>query len=386
MKAGVVIIGAGPGGGMAAYRLASTGLKVALLEQERLPRHKACGGALSNSVRYLFDWDLTPFGENEVAVRKNFRNYTHEEHTVQVAPFLLVSRARFDAHLVERAVALGNGSVTVHEGFRVTQVEETANEISIRGENGELIQAEFLIAADGAFSITARRLGLNRNVTRGVAIDAEVRVTPEVYEARRQTATFNFFCLPQGYGWIFPKKENLLSCGICAWGGHPHLSQEIKDFLAKSLPPGSIREVETYGHPIPLYSGHRRIATHRVCLVGDAANLVDPIMGEGIHFALMSGTLAAEVIAGLMSVGSNATAEFPIPPWGKGDCRIYQSLIHTGIGRNLDNLRRFVQYIFLDAPEFFYRKFVLDGLNYAQMAQGLAQRLDESIPRVGSRR
>jgi flavin-dependent dehydrogenase len=200
---------------------------------------------------------------------------------------------------------------------------------------------------------------LNQETSRGAAIEARVEVTPEVYEAERQAITFNYFCLPHGYGWVFPTSEGTLNCGVCAWAGRPHLPRAVDDFLARSFPPGAIRQVQTHGHVIPLYSGHRQIATRRVCLVGDAASLVDPISGEGIRFALESGALAADVIAEQAGAAGGA------------DCRAYQSAIHEGIGQYLEHLRRFVQFIFLDAPEFFYQKFILEGVNYARVASRL---------------
>jgi len=48
------------------------------------------------------------------------------------------------------------------------------------------------------------------------------------------------------------------------------------------------------GHPIPLYLRREPIATRRALLVGDAAGLADPLTGEGISLAMLSGRLAAE--------------------------------------------------------------------------------------------
>ena len=143
-------------------------------------------------------------------------------------------------------------------------------------------------------------VSFTRNIP--LTIDAKVEVVPEILEAEKEQATFNFFCLPQGYGWIFPK-TGYLSCGVGSWSRNHSLPKAMDDFLAKSFPAGSIRSVKRSGHPIPIYAGHREIATQRVCLVGDAANLVDPIMGEGIRFALESGSLAAEIIKILLTMG-----------------------------------------------------------------------------------
>src|SRR3989442_30207 len=56
------------------------------------------------------------------------------------------------------------------------------------------------------------------------------------------------------------------------------------------------------GHPIPLYSGtaveRLPLTTSRSLLVGDAACLVDPVLGEGIYYAILSGRMAAASIVG----------------------------------------------------------------------------------------
>ncbi|MEC4986136.1 MAG: geranylgeranyl reductase family protein [Oscillatoria sp. PMC 1068.18] len=376
MKTDVAIIGAGPSGGMAACRLAKTGLNIKILEKAILPRHKPCGGGIPVGILKTLDWDITPFVEREVLAIKNLYNYTLPKlESRKEASILMVNRSRFDYHLVERALELGNGRVDLQDGFEVSCVEEGENEVVVQGKNGDKIEANLVIAADGVFSKTAQYLGLNKGRKVCAAIDAEVEVIPEVYELEKDYATFNFFCLANGYGWIFPK-DGILSCGVGAWDGKVGLVKELQDFLSKSFPSGSIRSVKRFGYQIPIYSGDRAIASRRVCLVGDAASLVDPILGEGIRFAIRSGIVAAEVVAGLLQAETGYSHDYEISPWGKGDCGIYQSLIHQTLGKNFNALRLFAGQLFLQAPELFYRKFILEGQNYGSLSYQMAEKLN----------
>ena len=47
----VIIIGAGPAGSLLAKKLADASLKVLLVEQKKLPRHKMCSGIVSSFAR-----------------------------------------------------------------------------------------------------------------------------------------------------------------------------------------------------------------------------------------------------------------------------------------------------------------------------------------------
>jgi flavin-dependent dehydrogenase len=48
----VIIAGAGPAGATAAYWLGWSGRRVLILEKQRLPRYKTCGGAIPISARW----------------------------------------------------------------------------------------------------------------------------------------------------------------------------------------------------------------------------------------------------------------------------------------------------------------------------------------------
>jgi menaquinone-9 beta-reductase len=365
----VAIIGGGPGGGMAACGLAATGLRALLLEKETMPRHKPCGGGLTGSVTDLFSWDISPLVERYITRVRNLLDFERPYEVPTGSPILMVNRSRFDAHLVERAVTISGGNVQVREAVRVRSVIEEADRIVIECDGGERIAAAWLIAADGAFSQTARSLGLAGGASQqGIALDAEVKVAPEIWEVERERATFNFFCVPYGYGWIFPKRDSL-SCGIGAWRGKPRLQRLLDEFLQRSFPTGSILQVHRSGHAIPLHQQRRTIATRRVCLVGDAASLVDPVMGEGIRFALQSGAIAAEVVGELAGVRPSGAEE---PAAGEMDCRLYQQRIEQAIGEKFSALQSIAQTIFFEAPEYFYENFVIGARSYSRLSQDIA--------------
>ena len=62
----VIVVGAGPGGATAARFCAKAGLKTLLIEKERLPRYKPCGGCLSTKTVHLLGFDLSPVIENTI--------------------------------------------------------------------------------------------------------------------------------------------------------------------------------------------------------------------------------------------------------------------------------------------------------------------------------
>ncbi len=64
------------------------------------------------------------------------------------------------------------------------------------------------------------------------------------------------------------------------------------------------------GAPIPVYRGAAEVAHGRVALVGDAASLADPLTGEGVHNAIVSGRLAAQAIAAALESGHDNLEEY----------------------------------------------------------------------------
>jgi len=157
----------------------------------------------------------------------------------------------------------------------------------------------------------ARSLGLLPDRRVGVAVEAEVAVPPSGLEAQGAYATFDFGALPHGYGWIFPKQDHL-SVGVfqAQPGKAAGLRQRLDQFIAcqPALQGGQMLHFQ--GHPIPLGATHQPVDRGRALLVGDAANLADPWLGEGIYYAVLSARLAAPVMLAALEKGSSDLSEY----------------------------------------------------------------------------
>ncbi len=284
----VMIVGGGPAGGAAATFLSRAGKKVVVLEKERLPRYKVCGGGLSAVMLDRFPFSFEPVIETRV---RSF-SYGFKDHvisyTIQGSGLCMVMRDRFDAYLLEHSGA------EVRDNCPVSAIVETPDEVVAETQNGESVHARYLIGADGANSITARQLGVRREGHLAAAIEAEVQAPEAVMRRWAGSPILIFGELNTGYLWIFPKADHL-SVGIGSM--HPGRG-ELKARLFKVMERYGIdlTGAKLRGHPLPVQVFGDALARGRILLAGDAAGLVDPFTGEGIRFAMKSGRLAAGAI------------------------------------------------------------------------------------------
>lgn len=356
----VIVIGAGPAGAAAAAALAGDGARVLLLEKQTLPRVKPCGGGLPFGAADLLG-DL-PVEATTRHVRTLFDS-EHERVTATERPIHMVRRSAFDLYLVNRALQARPGSVELRDGRAVADVAESETSVTVTMAGGERISAPWAVAADGVLGVSRRSLGMPAAARPAGAIDADVEVEPDVFEQERDRATFNFGCVPNGYGWIFPK-DGYLTCGVGSWRGRARLNVAMKQLLDDLLPAGSVRSVRQVGYSIPIYAGRIPVATKRVCFAGDAASMVDPIMGEGIRYAMRSGETAAAVISALLG----ATSWQHDVPQSAG-CLAYQAAIDSGTGAEFERLLRVIVPIFTKSPRFFYDQFFMRGTSYSDLAR-----------------
>ena len=288
----VIVVGTGPAGSVLAYLLAKRGLDVLILERATLPRYKTCGGGVTWKAMQNLPFDASAvFEQKAVGGVVTYAGQQLLKVEVGWPVAWLVMRDRFDHYLVQQAVQVGARLV---EGISVLNVEERADRVVVTTTQGEL-QAQLLAGADGVNSIVAQSVGLLPDREVGVAVEAELAVSPASLDAQGAYATFDFGALPGGYGWIFPKRYHL-SVGIfkALPGKASGLKRSLEKFIASEAVLLDPRILHLQGHQIPLGGREQTLHKGRVLLVGDAANLADPWMGEGISYAVVSARLAAE--------------------------------------------------------------------------------------------
>ncbi|MGD2092180.1 MAG: geranylgeranyl reductase family protein [Candidatus Aminicenantes bacterium] len=319
----VVIVGAGPAGSTAAYILSQKDYKVMLLEKEHFPRKKLCGGCLTAKTLWLVN---RVFNEPEESLTKkniiNFKSFRFDvryKTKVLVSPisplaFHFVDRQVYDSFLLRKAQEAG---AQVSEGEELIHIDALGvappNDYASRNENkalqselilttsqGRLIKTKFIIGADGANSTVRTKLLQQKKINssrwhRNLAYGLEIFLARNGDFKTLEFPILSFGYLRYGYAWIFPNKDRLV-VGI---GGLKRKNKNLPGKFKKFLSDYHLEGIDSYkiqGYPLPFGNALSTPVYRNILLVGDAAGLVDPMLGEGIYQAHKSGELAAKAI------------------------------------------------------------------------------------------
>jgi geranylgeranyl reductase family protein len=293
MDCDAIVVGAGPAGSTLARLLAGQGMRVLLLDRARFPRDKPCAGGVTLRAASHLDIDLTPVVERTIfAGRFTYRLGKAFRHRSDQPLTFMTQRRRLDLLLAERATAAG---AEFHDGEPVRAVEVAERTVTVRTDKGHYT-ARALAGADGANGMVGQSTGAAPRVDLLVALEANVPLEKKIEHHWEDTLAMDLGALPGGYGWVFPKGDHL-NVGV---GGWRHIAPYLRRCLAAlcqryRLPSDRLGDLR--GHHLPLRRPGSPIACGPVLTLGDAAGLVDPLSGEGIHTALLSARLAAEAIA-----------------------------------------------------------------------------------------
>lgn len=288
----VAIIGSGPSGASAAFKLAENGISTVIIEKEILPRYKTCGGGFVYRGRRKMPFDISSVVDREFSKIDIYFDSADIHLTAErEEPIVsMIMRDQFDNLIVEKAKEFG---VTLLQDHKLENI--TFGELNTLHTSKGDIQAKFIIAADGALGRTAKMTGWEETRHLIPALEYEVEVHPEDFERLSKEVRFDFDAVPLGYGWSFPKK-NHLSLGVASTGRKKiDLKKYYREYL-KTLGIDSVISEEFHGFQIPVSPRTDGFVRKNVFLTGDAAGFADPITAEGISNAILSGVYAAEAM------------------------------------------------------------------------------------------
>jgi geranylgeranyl reductase family protein len=309
MARSVVIVGAGPAGAAAAIELSRAGASVTVIDKAVFPRDKCCGdGLTAGALRHLDHLGLDP---GDVATWKPVTDVWITRPSGESMLFPLpegpgqfaatAARQDLDMALVNLAIEEG---ADIRQGVALESVSLFDDRVELHTSDG-VIEADWLIAADGMWSPTRKALGLTHGSYRGewhAFRQYFANVSP--LAAKDLNVWFEPDILP-GYMWCFPLPDNRANIGFGVLRGGDHKMKELGDLWRDLLERPHIRDV--IGHdavpegthkawPIPARIGELPLTAHRTFFVGDATGACDPMTGEGIGQALQTGMAGAEAI------------------------------------------------------------------------------------------
>jgi geranylgeranyl reductase family protein len=275
----VAIVGAGPAGSTAAYRLATAGASVLLLDKAKFPRDKPCGGGVTGRAARMLPFSIEPVVEDVVQRMDCGLRYRHRFSRRAWAPLAyMTQRVRLDEFLLRKAAEAG---AEVREG-------ETAD--------ARELDAQIVIGADGCNGSSAKQLELAEEVVHGVALEANYPHQPRFAGAM----VIEIAVIRGGYGWIFPKGDHV-NVGV---GGNaeegPRLRAELRRMCeVYGIDPDTAQD--TRGYRLPQRMPGTKLARGRTAVIGDAAGLVDPFSGDGMYEAFLSARLVAEAALAVLA-------------------------------------------------------------------------------------
>ncbi|GAC1534835.1 MAG: NAD(P)/FAD-dependent oxidoreductase [Candidatus Velthaea sp.] len=306
----LIVAGAGPAGAAAALELARAGRRVALVDRAVFPRDKPCGDLLGT-------WAMTTLRRLGIDLAQ-FASYPPLHGAMLHGPsgrrIGADVDARFDARVIPRTVfdaalvrAACDAGATFVRANVMRALSEHGRIVGIVTPAGDL-RAPLTIGAEGWSSAIARAIVPQPRKPR----DAGIAARAYLEHAGALDGRMQFYILPpgDGYAWLFPLPGGGANAGLGYVRGEPaaaHVHDAFARFVRERAPGARIAsDVRAW----PLAFGWRGTpcSAAGALLAGDAASLVSPLSGSGIHAALVSGIAAARTAnAALRANDTSAT-------------------------------------------------------------------------------
>ena len=312
MKCDVVVVGAGPGGSMAAKAAAMAGLDVIMLEKrQEIGDPVRCAEGVSKASLKEFLPSIDP--RWIAADVKGAKLYapdgtclTMSEDKAGAEVGYVLERKVFDRSLAAEAAKSGTRiMVKTRATGLLFKDGKVCGVKTMRFGEALDIASHIVIGADGVESKVGRWAGIDTTLKpKDISTCAQFLVEDKSIDSNYCEFYFGNRIAPGGYIWVFPKGDNLANVGIGIVGSksEPGLPTKlITNFVQERFPKGNAVEMVVGG--VPVAGVMETTTADGVMLVGDAAHHTDALTGGGILNAMRAGVIAGKVAAKAIAAG-----------------------------------------------------------------------------------
>jgi len=354
-----VVVGAGPGGSLAAKTLAENGAKVLLIEKRgEVGVPVRCGEA--TGIAGLKKFGITPWKRAVAWSTCGAYLYAPDGTRIDIVSNkpngYILERRIFDKQLAVEAADAGAEVEVKAYALGLLRENNSFSGVKIKHFNEKKeVQCKIIVGADGIEGKIGRWAGIN---TRTKLSEMTSNVQFELSNIKMENSKITEFYFgtdvaPGGYAWVFPKGEDCANVGLGIRAVFPstRLSQSgdsggglkksamnyLKNFIDshENLKKGKIVTMVAGG--VPVQGPLERSVKENVLLVGDSARQVDPLTGGGIINAMIAGKIAGNVISKCFESEKNSLLEYEKLWRAELEKRLMRSLNIKNVLEKMDN-------------------------------------------------
>jgi digeranylgeranylglycerophospholipid reductase len=299
----VIVVGAGPGGSIAAQTAAEECDVLLIEKRQEIGAPVRCAEGIDNVRFSKFiqpnkKWIVSTInGARILAPDGTTLHPSGEAIGMEGGMFLILERKLFDRELAKNAARAGAHVMvrTRATGLIVENGAVKGVKLNRLGENFE-VRSTVVIGADVVESKVGRWGGINTTLK---LKDIESCVQYHMAHVDKPVDTMDFYLgssAPSGYAWAFPKGEQEANIGLGVLASKLNGKRPVdylNEFVSKNFPEG--QPVEFVMGGVPVSDELKTTIANGLMLVGDAAHHCDPLTGGGIMNAMEGGRIAGDV-------------------------------------------------------------------------------------------
>ncbi|MBE6486369.1 MAG: NAD(P)/FAD-dependent oxidoreductase [Methanosphaera stadtmanae] len=345
IRTDVLVIGAGPAGSIAARTVAEDGVDVLLIDKKsEIGTPKRCAEGILKST--LDELNIKPdkrWITREITgieiVAPNNKTLTLDKNNFKLPDTgYVLERKIFDKSLVMDAVRSGSKVMVKTLAKEIERVNDGFLVRAINLEKEIEIFTKIIIAADGPESKIGRMLGLkSRTSLEDMASCAQYEMVNVKMDDMDHVKIHIGTVCPGGYIWIFPKGDDIANVGLGVLKSHTDKTAKyfLDSFVQSNndVSKAQCVEMNVGGDPIGGLVAERY--GDNIMIVGDAAGFVDPLTGDGIRTAMLSGKYAGMV----------ATNSIKKKDYSKEILKEYYDLTEEEIGKSFNKFNKIKEFL-----------------------------------------